>query len=55
MTGQVRLLPISLLIIDILLIGVIIKQSLVIVNDEFNDFLRSAISTPAKILKSIRT
>ena len=54
MTGEISLIPLSLLIIDIFLSGIVIKQSLVIVHDEFGDFFKSAISLPLQLLKVIR-
>lgn len=54
MTGQISLLPLSLLIIDILLSVVIVKQSLEIVDDGFHEFIKLVISVPSQLLKVVR-
>lgn len=50
-TEKITYIPIALLIIDIILSRIVIKQSLEIVHDKFYDFALAVVMTPLYILK----
>ena len=53
-TGNINYTPLSLLVIDISLIFFVIKSSLNIVGDDFNQFIRAVLILPLKLIKKLQ-